>query len=275
MTTTFAGVNVESGKVDLSTLSFPVEKQPVFNKDGSALEHFELVRRLDTGATLSVVSKQYSLITHQEALFPILEKVGQEWTVTRARVDRGGAQAYVELINKTCAEEVLKQDAVYPRVMLTNSYDRSTSVKIMYGAYRLVCLNGLTMPVAGSGSFSFRSAHMGDVADRLTSISNNLDAFKTSFKNLVGIYSTLTDRAVDPETAAEVVSDIVGKRNSGRVLWNWTHGRGQSGSFTAWALYNGLTEYLTHDYKGAEANVARMSDALLDKLVSMSAKRGN
>ena len=62
-----------------------------------------------------------------------------------ARTFSGGSKSIWTWTFPKTEVEIRKGDFVHPELIIKNSYDGSTSVDIMGGAFRLVCLNGLTI----------------------------------------------------------------------------------------------------------------------------------
>lgn len=64
------------------------------------------------------------------------------------------------------------------RIMLTNSYDRSSALKISIGVFRIVCSNGLVVTTKSLGSYNHK--HMGiDTTDFKTLLDEQLKSVET------------------------------------------------------------------------------------------------
>lgn len=135
---------------DRSNYEFPVELQPVYTKRGKEITRNRAVVRTDTDTPISVVSSQYTLITHKEvvdAVKPFVRHFGEE--EPDVLVERDGARIVSTFTfnNRTVTTNV--GDTVALRVHAINSYDRSGSVLIRVAGMVLRCKNGMTVPAQG------------------------------------------------------------------------------------------------------------------------------
>lgn len=263
---------VQSGLDSLNLLNIPVEKRPIFNQFGKEIPGFIGVTRTDTDKTLAIVSDRYELVGHKAALDPILDKMHNEgWKVSKTIVEKFGAKAYVELIDETLAFEVkTKQvgDIVNARLILQSTLDGTSKIRATYGLWRLRCTNGLAAPSGESVGFAGR--HNANIYDALESFGSKSENYRQMFLGCNETFNTLANTLVDKEVARKVVESIVGQRKVDDVLHYWIAGRGQDGTPSAWALYNGLTEYLTHDFKGGVAISTARTDAALAEVLKLT-----
>ncbi len=245
-----AGVRTVAGT--LEALDFKASLYPVYYKGGAEIKGYKQVFREDTLETLSIVSDQYKLVEHRDAMAPAVEILGREgWAVKASRVERGGGSAFVELhrrdaVNANVALAV--GEKVGERLMLRNSYDKSSSLTFTFGALVLKCTNGLVVP--GHGGLGFSGHHSGDVTDNFDRFLKRLGQIENDLGSRMLEYYSKLDKVVPEQIGYEIIKRSVGERVSMQVLPMWKGGIGRDGSPTAWNLYNGITQYLTHDYNG-------------------------
>lgn len=263
---------VKSGLESLNLLDIPVEKRPIFNQFGKEIPGFIGVTRTDTDKTLAIVSDRYELVSHKAALDPILDKMhGEGWKVARTTVEKYGAKAYVELIDETLGFEVKTRkvgDIVNARLTLQSTLDGTSKIRATYGLYRLRCLNGLAAPTSEAVGFAGR--HNADIYQQLEAFGSKSENYRQMFLGCNETFNTLANTLVDAETARKVVESVIGQRRVDDVLHMWINGRGQEGDKTAWALYNGITEYFTHDFKGGVALSTSRSEAALQEILKLA-----
>lgn len=245
-----SGVRTVAGT--LEALNFSAVLTPIYDQGGHELEGFKRVYRPDQDLTLSVVSDQYKLVQHREAMEPAVEILGREgWKVDASRIERDGSSAFVQLTRRDAiSPEVTRVvgEKVGERLMLRNSYDKSSSLTFTMGAIVLVCSNGMVAP--GKGGLGFNGHHTGDVRENFDQFLRGLAKIEAGLATrMIEHYSQL-DRFVPEQIGYEIIKRSVGERVSLQVLPMWTAGIGRDGSRSAWNLYNGITQYLTHDYKG-------------------------
>ena len=70
---------------------------------------------------------------------------------------------------------VLKKDQIFPRITMTNSYDQSRKFGFIAGLYRVVCNNGLTVPVSNQV--------------KLISMHTQKLGLETNYDNIMGMVS--------------------------------------------------------------------------------------
>jgi hypothetical protein len=253
----------------LEALAFPVAMQEIFDNEGRAIPQFRAIRRTDTGHTLSIVSPHYKLKSHLDALNPLIQKLGSEWEVTQVKVESEGAKAYVKAVNPNYAVKVDGHDIV-PQLLLSNSYNRTKRLGADIGFWRVICSNGLKVPLEGFPALNFGTTHIGDVNDKFEDLLKRIGLFTGAVPQLVSQYATLTDKKVSKDQATDILEEILGKKKLDKVLWYWEgNGKGLNGNPTAWNLYNAVSEYLSNDYQGAEHLSTEYNVKTLQKLLSL------
>lgn len=232
----------------LEAINFDTRSTDIFNESGRPIEGYQRIYRPDTGKTLAIMSDHYKLVQHKEVMLPAVEALGDEgWKVKASRVERNGASAFVELERRDTAIKVVG-DKVGERILMRNTYDGTSSLTLSIGAIVLVCSNGLVVP--GKGSIGFNSHHTGDVRDRLGFLTAKVRSIEEGLASrMIESYSQL-DSPVPPEIGREIVKRVLGERHMDASLTYWQSGIGRNGDLTAWNLYNGVTQYLTHDFTG-------------------------
>ena len=114
-----------------------------------------LVNKL-TGLVLGVVSRDYRVVTNQEAVnlardvcekaFPGLSSV--EWEAKRASAPRTLSYAFIDLVHKTHVlnywdSEIKKDDPFTPFLRVTNSFNGARALRFDIGFMRKHCSNGV------------------------------------------------------------------------------------------------------------------------------------
>ena len=248
----------------LDVLNWDAGKEHVYDAMGHEVPGKLLVRRKDTGSIMAVVSDRYQLVQHRAAVAPLIDKLGPNWYAHKVSLELDGARAFIEMRNDLIQCEVKKGDIIAARALIFNSIDGSSSVGTEFGALRLVCLNGMTRPTGPA--FKLNARHTSGVMGQLNLIG---DHYRDAWQTMLDSYRALTDRAVSVNVARDLIAAIMGKRATEEVLTLWQAGRGQDGDLTAWALYNGATEYLTHRKDSAILGRERVNQAVLDALLGL------
>ena len=131
---------------------FPVIERPVLfdaagNKAPSDIKGetgYKLIVRKDTNDVLSCVTDSYKLITNKEIMTkanPILKNQGA--VLDDMQMFGNGARVKYKYRFPDIKVKIAKDDYVNPQILINNSYDSSTEVSAMGGAFRILCANGL------------------------------------------------------------------------------------------------------------------------------------
>ena len=115
---------------------------------------------------------------------------------------------------------------------LHNSYDLSESVRMLWGAIRGICTNGMVFGRILSKYYAkhTKGFQIGNLKDSLTETYDQIPAIQDKIKQLESapITNDLKDR----------VENRVGKKLSKTVF--------EQNPETEWTLYNGLTKFISH-----------------------------
>ena len=142
---------------------FSVKRERLYRKDGNDTRYDALYRR-DDGSQLSVVSRDYKLITHRQVIDFVhhaLRDYGIKYKVQKSEVASNGAKMFHVIKfpdykfnaagdgrgENTAHDGKKNKDEYIPTVTVKNSYDKTTGCDIDYGGYRTVCSNGLVVGV--------------------------------------------------------------------------------------------------------------------------------
>ena len=134
-------------------------------KDARLAENHKAIVDLDTAKLLSVVSKDYRVIRHEDVIEEIEAAIHHTrdlgpYEVQTAFYNDGGRMRRTYRFTGNAAE-VKKGDPIYPELHLFNSYDKTWPFFVLLGALRVVCENGL---VFGQGLLYLRRRHIYQLA---------------------------------------------------------------------------------------------------------------
>lgn len=153
-------------------LDYTVEKMPLFYENKVAnnlmqeISQMYATVRTDTGKPLGIVGKGYEVVQNREAFDFIEDCLGEGITFTKAGTYNRGERVFI--IGEAPTVKVMGDD-VHPTILFKNSHDGSGSVQGMFTPMRLVCENGLMIPIEGheNGIVRFSISHTKNVRDRL------------------------------------------------------------------------------------------------------------
>ena len=235
---------------------FPnVNSYPLFfERDGEKMgaPNFALVG--DNDHIYSTVTQNYQLIRHEEAI-DMVEKA-------LVKVPEfGDAQRTVKLYGKENGRMIVEYefrdhpvyvdstDRLYPRILLTNSYDKGKAVQLQFGAFRLVCSNGM---VTGTKELAYRREHHQNID--LDQLQEWLFAAMDRFSEQNELWKTWADDVIEQPAAISKVEDLrLTDQQTQEVLSLpeklTGHRLNLAETVSRWVLFNIMTQYISHHVK--------------------------
>ena len=134
-------------------IAFPeVVERPVkwgYDKDLHGADGYKAIVNPDTGKLFSIVSKDYKLIRHEEAIEKVEKAIGETANLgqyeIRTEFYNGGGRMRCKYKFPKISVEIEQGDEINPELQLFNSYDKTYPFIVILGAYRVVCTNGLVV----------------------------------------------------------------------------------------------------------------------------------
>lgn len=137
----------------LNRTLFDVEVRPGLEQDT-----YEVMDTTNN-RVISNVSSRYELVRNRDVVMPFVEKFGINSLNSILNYSSGKSYAYTfdtgRVIDINGNGDMVKQ-----KIVVVNSYDKSKSFKIMYGAFRLICSNGMFV---GTCDVNYRKIHAGNI----------------------------------------------------------------------------------------------------------------
>ena len=226
--------------MELQEYMFPVEARPVTVSDGIVGSNYQIpsnykaIVREDTNELISIVKNSYQIVLNEDLINNLLEELSM--LDTPYRIDR--SHSFVD--NNRMRLQIVfpeltmwdKDSEIALSLFLHNSYDMSEGVRMLWGAIRSICANGM---VFGTVLGKFYAKHtkgfrIGNLKDSLTATYDQIPAIQNRIKQLET--SSVT------QELKNLVEKGVGKKLSKTVF--------EQRPLTQWQLYNGLTNYISH-----------------------------
>ena len=213
------------------------------------------------GAT--TVSNRYGFISTQTLLDNLATEGFTPRAVQVARVNKQERQGFQKHIVRLQHNDMMPMqlNEFRPEIVLVNSHDASTSLKLMLGMFRLVCTNGL---VIGESVFCHRFIHR-DI---------NVESVNTAAVSLTQMLPQLEER-VSAMKARAMTQAETDRFNKQAALLRWDDeqkaaqaayylGRGrryEDGQDNLWHAYNRVQENII---KGRRGSIRRITSAAKD-----------
>lgn len=242
-------------QMQLLLTAFPIVIEvPVSWGQGDSLRKASRYKALVNQATrkvFSIVSQDYKLVRHEEAINEIEKAMGEtpdlgNFEVTTDFYNDGGRMLR-EYTFQDHQIPIQPGDLVRPKLQLSNSYDLTWPFTVTLGAYRLVCTNGL---VVNQSLFQVKKRHVfylenlklkENVSTALKRFSQQAKEWKKwaevplSEKNYDRVMGCLDlGKKATEEVNGKIHQEAVGSYREGFPL------------VTLWMFFNILTWYITH-----------------------------
>jgi phage/plasmid-like protein (TIGR03299 family) len=262
-----------SEAIQLAGLDWSVVKHPVFVTlpDGTKQQvpNTNAVLRDSDWSVLGTVSDRYELLQNVEAFSffePFLHE--QDCFISSAISLFNGRKIVICAQIEDNTREIVSNDTVKGYLILATSHDGSLGTIVKFTDVRVVCNNTLRAALGKDGAF--RSIkHTKNQSTKLTEVQNTINLYKADFEEKVELYKTMANTSMTTEQFRSYLertfsgelkeaakrSDnpdtfrLEDYRSTKIMLWNYSSTPdlqmdGVAG--TAWAGYNAVTEYLTH-----------------------------
>lgn len=189
-----------------------------------------------------IASNGYKIIQHQELLDAFKDACGRLNLEPKIKVQQHGDRAYIDVLFPK-AKMVLKQkgEEFFSGFRIINSYDKTTGIIVVARLMRMVCSNGMIVPVM-TAPFKYR--HNQPMAD------NFAGYFEKALAETINRQPTL-QKLVNEGMQDSIEWDAVLKITKNLFLWERhveaIKSRLEPGRpATRWELYNAITHYATH-----------------------------
>ena len=218
---------------------FPVQEKKVYfeGEDGSAIlaPSYKAITREDDGKLISVMSDTYKLVPNSEIIKPLMEQL--------ANLDN---KWYIDDTHSFVIDNRMRLQVTFPELtfndgrsdialslFLHNSYDGSEGIRMMWGAIRFLCSNGM---ILGTVLSKFYARHTKGI--NLNNISEQLQQTYDQIPIISERISILQNLEV-PKSLTDSIEKKLGKH----VM---KHVEEQPFANSQWVLYNYITYYISH-----------------------------
>lgn len=157
------------------------------------------------------------------------------------------------------AVEIAPGDEVRPTLTFKAKYDGTMSFMGVFGLFRMICSNGLVVPVEGTKPASFKMKHTSGMRDKMPQLEKMFADAGECIQNMIATAKKLASKQVDFDEAFNAVfgkrPDAEKKAAATRYANRYDAVRaiaeqeqlalGQE-SLTAWIFYNAVQGYYQH-----------------------------
>jgi len=264
-------------------LGWHVEKESVFLKSGTEVPDQFAVVRQDIGIPLGIVGTVYRPLQNREAFSFFDAVVGEKLAMYHTAGSLVNGRKVWILAKLPGEVRVTGDDVTEKYLLLTNSHDGSSAVKIMFTPIRVVCQNTLNVAVI-LGERRQNIRHTATMGLKVSDVREGLGIINERFELFGEAARAMTQVQVNGEGWRAMLKDVgIIPADEGRKLTSRTENimeevsklfeHGQGNDFpgvkgTAWGAFNALAEYAdyhrgTRTQKGGPGMREQRADALL------------
>ena len=259
---------------------FDVIEEEMTTDSGIIVPNRRAIIRSDTMAVMGTVGTNYKILSHAEALDPILDELKRKKikTFQRVALTAGGAKMFANIYfpgqEINLSNDASRKDNCWPGITVVNSLDGTLKYSLEATIYRLACTNGMRVPTAIASSkttHSINKDYTRMVEEIIASVSNT-DKFVTLQKwannvltaDAMGLLAekiVKTKGSMFPARYLDEVNDEIKREESYGVV-------------SVWGLYNAFNSVLEHNLVRGKGKLerARMLDENLFKVFTKTFK---
>ena len=251
----------------LQNLLFPVRL--IDNPNNTNSEYSKIVEGEIDGQVkhLNYCSPRFNLLQNSE-VFPVIEEmlVNANCDFKKAyKINSDSTSFHAQYIiekkdNKSLGINIGGNgDVCYPRVMVDNSYNGHTQADLTFGYFRLVCSNGLMLPLEGheEKNFQIRGKHTEKLSLSFEQLIQKIDFFLSEQDTLKKRFEVLADRVVPnfEDRVIEVMNatNIATSKEQFNVITETIQKEAKHFNIPIndFLIYNGIN---AHIFKGVDSN---------------------
>ena len=249
--------------IKAAKLDYEVALHPLYceTSNGSIImKNKRATVREDTNMPLSIVSSRYKVVQNKDAFDFFDNVVGEKKAIYHTAGALGEGER-IWIMAQLPGEIILgKNDKVEKYLLLSNSHDGSSAVKMYFTPIRVVCQNTLIMSEKDSKS-GIAISHAGSIKDKIKEARMVLGIANKAYDSFEIIAKELVKKEMSDAAANKYFDDLVFENDPkrreenllndrfNRLLYLFNEGKGNDAEdiqHTAWAAYNAVTEYCDH-----------------------------
>ena len=252
-----AGLDWEVGLKDLQTV------------DGVPVNHRATYRKSD-GSILGVVGPRYTPLQNRDSFdwFQPFLDAGECALHTAGSLHSGQKVWVLAQLNRDNSE-IVTGDEVSKFILLSNSHDGTTAIRVGYTPIRVVCANTLAWAHSNTNSQLIRIRHTRSSKNNLENVRDIMDNINAGFEATAEQFRFLASKDFNQADIRRYVKTLLGiekvvdadiktrTRNIMDEILALVEGPKQAATNvrgTWWAAYNGYNEYLNYNKGRTEDN---------------------
>ncbi len=148
----------------LAGLDWRVEQKDVYAQDGARIPGYKVNVRDTDDAPLGIVSDRYKVVQNEDAFRFTDDLLGEGVTYETAGALQGGKKVW--MLARMPHRYIIAGDEIAPYLVVMNSHDGSSGIKVAMTPVRVVCQNTLNLAL-GSAKRVWTTRHTENVMSRV------------------------------------------------------------------------------------------------------------
>lgn len=263
-----------SEAMDAAGLNWEVGTKPLFTSEGEEVNAKATFRKTDN-RVLGVVGPRYTPLQNKDAFdwFQPFLDAGECGLHTAGSLHDGEKVWVLAKLNRDNCE-IVKGDETAKFILLSNSHNGTTAIRVGYSFIRVVCANTLSFAHSDKKNKLLRIRHTRSSKTNLDNVRDVMDNINAGFEATAEQYRFLASKSFNQKDIQAYVKMVVGvdktpdediktrTRNIMDEIMKLIEGPKQSATNvrgTWWAAWMGYNEYLNY-------NKGRTADNRIDSL---------
>lgn len=248
-----------SEAIELAKLSWLIEMQSVYLKNGDEVPQCRAIVRQDTGRILGTIGDNYVPCQNAEA-FKFLDEMLMDPSgpfIETCGSLHGGAIVWIMVAMKDVI--VVGDDKIAPFLLFTNRNMGRRSIELSQVNVRVVCQNTLAMAETGKLS-NIKIRHIGGLINSIGKAREMLGIAEQNNATMAGVFNLMMESYAEPERVDAVLEQLIQgnpyaepnvqartQTFRDRCKYLALNGSGNSQyAGTWWSVYNGITDWSDH-----------------------------
>lgn len=145
-------------------LDWTVEQQDVYSEDGTLIPGYKVNTRSADQAALGIVSDRYKVVQNKDAFQFTDDLLGEGVTYETAGSLQGGRKVW--MLARMPQRYIIAGDEITPYMVVMNSHDGSSGIKVAMTPIRVVCQNTLNLAL-NTAKRTWAAKHTENVMNRV------------------------------------------------------------------------------------------------------------
>ena len=246
--------------IEAAKMGWEIKKVPVHLPDGVEIPgHYATVRG-DTGVPLGVVGDQSQPIQNKEAFSFFDSVVGEGQAIYHTAGSLGQGERVWILAKLPEIIRITVEDVVEEFLLLTNSHNGWSSLRVFYTPVRVVCQNTLNMALGGVARKGIAIRHSGDIRSKIAEAQRALGLAAEFYSEFAEVAALCRERELAMKELDAYLQVVVPDPKDGKVSTRAQNVRqemvrlfetGKGNTLpgvrgTLWAAVNAVAEYADH-----------------------------